>query len=160
MQTNLLRGALKRHALGASARLGGSSCTALRIDRSRGCSGRNLSSVVAVRDDDDDDDGTAAAATAAAVAHVRAAVSRGRRNQKELSQPDPLGRGGARQPHPPQVHGRTKHATDVKAQDCRARRGCSPWHMASLSHIGKEPGTLGFLCYFFFCLVVMCLPIN
>ena len=75
MQTNLLRGALKRHALGASARLGGSSCTALRIDRSRGCSGRNLSSVVAVRDDDDDDDGTAAAATAAAVAHVRAAVN-------------------------------------------------------------------------------------
>ena len=72
MQTNLLRGALKRHALGASARLGGSSCTALRIGRSRGCSGRNLSSVVAVRDDDD---GTAAAATAAAVAHVRAAVN-------------------------------------------------------------------------------------
>ncbi len=75
MQTNFLRGALKRHALGASARLGGSSCTALRIGRSRGCSGRNLSSVVAVRDDDDDDDGTAAAATAAAVAHVRAAVN-------------------------------------------------------------------------------------
>ena len=73
MQTNLLRGALKRHALGASARLGGGSCTALRIGRSRGCSGRNLSSVVAVRDDDDDD--TAAAATAAAVAHVRAAVN-------------------------------------------------------------------------------------
>ena len=75
MQTNFLRGALKRHALGASARLGGSSCTALRIGRSRGCSGRNLSSVVAVRDEDDDDDGAAAAETAAAVAHVRAAVN-------------------------------------------------------------------------------------
>ena len=74
MRTNLLRGALKRHALGASARLGsssggGSDISALRC-RARG---RNLSSVVAVRDDGDDDG--AAAATAAAMAQVRTAVN-------------------------------------------------------------------------------------
>lgn len=76
MHTNLLllREALKRHALGASARLGssggGSDISALRCR----APGRNLSSVVAVRDDGDDD-GAAAAATAAAMAQVRTAVS-------------------------------------------------------------------------------------
>ena len=70
--TNILREALKRHALGASARLGssgGGDISALRFCRARD---RNLSSVVAVRDDGDDD---GAAATAAAVAQVRAAVN-------------------------------------------------------------------------------------
>ena len=73
MHTNLLRGALKRHALGALARLGGSGgVSAPRICRPPE---RNLSSVVAVRDDGDEDDGAAAAATAAAAARVRAAVN-------------------------------------------------------------------------------------
>ena len=87
MHTNLLRGALKRHVLGASARLGesggGSDISALRC-RARG---RNLSSVVAVRDDGDDDG--AAAATAAAMAQVRTAVNGAVKNRGLPSIPAP-----------------------------------------------------------------------
>ena len=85
--TNLLLGALKRHVLGASARLGesggGSDISALRC-RARG---RNLSSVVAVRDDGDDDG--AAAATAAAMAQVRTAVNGTAKNRGLPSIPAP-----------------------------------------------------------------------
>ena len=87
MHTNLLRGALKRHVLGASACLGdsggGSDISALRC-RARG---RNLSSVVAVRDDGDDDG--AAAATAAAMAQVRTAVNGAVKNRGLPSIPAP-----------------------------------------------------------------------
>ena len=90
MHTNLLRGALKRHVLGASARLGesggGSDISALRC-RARG---RNLSSVVAVRDDGDDDGAAAAAAaTAAAMAQVRTAVNGAAKNRRLPSIPAP-----------------------------------------------------------------------
>ena len=84
MHTNILREVLKRHALGASARLG-SSGSGLRC-RARG---RNLSSVVAVRDDGDDDGAAAAAATAAAMAQVRTAVNGAAKNRGLPSIPAP-----------------------------------------------------------------------
>ena len=82
MHTNILREALKRHALGASARLGSGSAVRCRAR------GRNLSSVVAVRDDGDDD-GAAAAATAAAMAQVRTAVNGAAKNRRLPSIPAP-----------------------------------------------------------------------